>query len=536
VAANEGLLKSTRTTVDLEKQSKPAPSVAAGPDADTDSQSLPSEEEERLAVSFFVTHVLSLGRSPDASDGFLEVLNPTLAAAEAPDSTLRTVLRAVAAQFWASWKTSSNQFHLHTPLLVRAYASLAESIASPQERAREATILAAILLQIYERYYALWNHDRVTHAHRNGAAALLRQQKLDGMSSTNRGYLVGWLLHTEVRVCLGEKRPLPVEEIVWLQGQDMASIPSNPSVVLDMIGVFVADHQHRFLRFSTPDGVAPSTVTVEGLESWFKDVQTVDEWLQSWLQIVPESWSPVELPMDAFPAGSVTAYSDVCLIYPNIQIASLWNIWRRLRFILLRIKFALVQAFLSLKERPVRSSANFAIHQAAVTPNYHEYVQGIHGLVDSICHSVPFFLGSLTEPCTASQLEEPGVVFPSYHVLETSTEAYKLYESGRHFMSQDNHRRHAVVQGPWNLLAALTQVLDLLGDEHSHYKPLHLQHGQASWIRAQYHRVLKILHLEHRKSVINTGQNPGRDNVGASSEGLSRMRAIERRIVEALTG
>ncbi|CAG9988229.1 unnamed protein product [Clonostachys byssicola] len=443
-----------------------------------------SDDEKENATSLFITYVLVLGRSLESSRGLLELLTPALAL-EVDDSPLSLSLHAAAIQLWCL--INSRSFSSSDKILTQAYSRLRNAIQDPLQRRCESNVLAALLLQRYERFSAVWNQHEQCHVHRNGALALLRQQKLDGINSKHRGYLISQLFHIEVNICISKKIPFQASEITWLTDQDLSILPSNPSTALDTIGASIANHQHKFYLLSADRF---TTAPNPDLSQWHQDLQDTEDQLHSWPNTLPRHWLPQTLESGKHFDQSIITYEGYGDVYPNIQIASIWNLWHTYCLLLLQIKLALLD-FLPSSYELVGTTRD------PLRPDFRvKSIQLAQDLVDSICQSVPFHLGNYIKPASLSELMVPTILCPSYHDMEPSHIPYSLYQKSSLLMSRDDHRRHVIFQGPWHMMGTLSHVLSIFADNESNILVHALREGQMNWIRAQFLRVLGLLRID----------------------------------------
>jgi hypothetical protein len=333
--------------------------------------------------------------------------------------------------------------------------------------------------------------------------ALLRQQQLDGIKSDNHGYLISQVLHIEVSACIRKKEPFPIAEIACMDNP--AILPANPSTMLDTIGVSVANHQHKFSLFVSED---PTTTTsTSSIAQWLESIRHTEAQLQQWPHTVPSHWHPRSVKLDKHIDNTIDTFRGLSDVYPNIQIAAIWNVWRVYRVLLLRIRLRLLAEF---PELIVRSGdIELITSDVLMGPTDHDESQNILlGLVDSICQSVPFHLGNLLKPIALSDLRDPNIQFPSYHDLDPNDLHYVNYLGSKYFMSRDDHRRHAIVQGSWQMLHTLIHLVDVFADESPGGSMIgFLRRGQVYWIRQQFLRVLKLLRLQHVGSANNNSDH-----------------------------
>ncbi|CAH0022276.1 unnamed protein product [Clonostachys rhizophaga] len=483
-----------------------------------------SDNEKRNAMSLFVTYVLVLGRSLESSRGLLELLTPALAL-EVDDSPLSLSLHAAAIQLWCL--INSRSFSSSDKILTQAYSRLRTAIQDPLQRSCESTVLAALLLQRYERFSAVWNQHEQCHVHRNGALALLRQQKLDGIHSKHRGYLISQLFHIEVNICISKKIPFQASEISWLTHQDLSILPSNPSTALDIIGASIANHQHKFYLLSAEKFI---TASEQELSHWNEELEDTENQLHSWPDSVPRHWLPQTLQSGKHFDRSIITYAGYSDIYPNIQIASIWNLWRTYCLLMLRIKLALLDLFPSLYE--VAGTTQDPLRHAFRIKS----VQLAQESIDSICRSVSFHLGNYIKPASLSELMVPTILCASYHDMDPSHTSYTLYQNSSLFMSRDDHKRHVIVQGPWHMMGTLSHVLSIFAHSESHVLVHVLREGQMDWVRTQFLRGLRLLRIDLEGLSANNHGHFQADRGDLYVLNIASAEIIAKRLVAALAG
>jgi hypothetical protein len=444
-------------------------------------------DETQKALSFFLTYVAGGGRNVTSSRGFFEVIEPAMAD-EPEGSPLRLAVVAVATKLWGMIQLRENR--VPHPPFVSACRRLQAAIEDPVEKTREGTVMAALVLQFYENLSAVFGLQRAEHTHFAGAGALLNVHAVAGVESKYRSFIIGDLLHTEVSHAIRSKARVSASMYSWLQGDLLATMQKNLSMQLDMIGVSVAHHQHRFAEF-VPMSSSISTSFV--LEEWWAEIRETEFKLHQWLEIVPDSWQPTRRWAVHDLDPSIFTFSGACDIYPSAQVASIWNVFRGYRLILLKIKLALLHIKPSLATVPrVASSWGFA---AVATEDANCYDHEVSCLVDFICNSVPFYLGNNTEPLQPSHFESDRVIFPSYHDLPREDEAFVRYLDSGHSMTREIHKGHLLTQGPWHVMSPLAHLLSLFSEDFGDLLVRSLHPGQREWIRSQVIRVATLFHL-----------------------------------------
>ncbi len=171
--------------------------------------------------------------------------------------------------------------------------------------------------------------------------------------------------------------------------------------------------------------------------------------LASWPEVVPRTWIPVRVYRNEIPQNIIDAglYGSYCETFPDIVICSTWNSWREIRLKLLS---------LIAKLDPDDSGI-----QAVAT---------IQSLADDICATIPFSIGSRTEP---APLHDTGATYPSIEGQPLPTD----------------HARTAVAVGGWSLWSPLKGIIDV---------KLYLRSGQQEWVRSQLMRLARIYDVDPR--------------------------------------
>lgn len=437
-----------------------------------------SPNQQDLALSFFLTYVTDLGRGHQSSRGFVELVRPVLQT-ERHDSALFAAVHAVATKIWVRLEFSlDNRSQQPMQLFSQAIERLQKAVSDTKDRERDATVLAALMLELYDTYSAVFDQKRPLGTHLDGAWALLLQRNGNAVRSRFHGKIISHLLHSKVSMCIRERKAFNTHEIEWLKKEAIPVLPNTPSSLLDIVGVSVANLQSAYAAKKTDISSLP-------LEEWFRRVRLVEAQLEKWLEVIPQHWYPVRVNVGKGIESAVIAYQDTCDIYPNIQIASLWNVWRIYRLILLEINLQLAKTSII--------GDNNTLGRAMDST---QRVREAQELLDSISYSVPFYLGNRVGPATLSDMGTPQCIFPSYHDLISShREAFLQYQCSDSYMSEIDHSRHAILQGPWRIMNILAYLEGLLAEEDSLVGPQLLKAEQKDWILGQFFRSLYVQRL-----------------------------------------
>lgn len=262
--------------------------------------------------------------------------------------------------------------------------------------------------------------------------------------------------------------------------------PDNPSLVLDVIGVSVAEFEADYIRLVNQDGTKlPSR---QDLEDWRAEANRIDKQLLDWARNVPDHWQPRKLTTGQDIDESIPTYRSVCEVYPSCQIANVWNLWRFQRLLLIKITIDCLQKTIQLFQ------VELTKYQASgVVDDIFECKETVQKLVDSVCYSVPFFLGNRTRQSTITDFTDSEILIPSYHLPAPGDKKSlntKDHDAGG---SRDDHRLPVIAQGPWHVMSPLSHLLTLFSENNGQL--LALRPGQQEWIQEQFQRVTTLLHL-----------------------------------------
>ncbi|KAF5695194.1 transcriptional regulatory moc3 [Fusarium denticulatum] len=384
---------------------------------------LPSDHPQDLAVPFFLTYVTDVGRSLESTRGFLEFVRPALAS-ERHDSALSTAVTATSIKIWSMIGKLPPSSPLPYQLLVKALSRLHQATEEPVERVRDETVLATLVLQMHDTLSAVSGQSRAHGAHREGALTLLLQREDCFKNSKYYAHLIGNLLHSRVSVSVRNRTRLPTKDLGWIETEAAPILPGTPSSSLDMIGVSVADLQHAFRDISQ------STLLSSPVAKLRQQICNLDTQLRTWLKRIPASWYPrrVKSGFDLDP--SVPSYRGACDIYPSIQVANIWNAWRIYCLILEGIKDQLTKP--STRSAVQHFNAKNSVSDYAMLWTSNE--RRIQELVDSICLSIPFYLGNCNYPTDILSTGSSDIIYPSYHDLPVDNEGYLRFKASDQYM------------------------------------------------------------------------------------------------------
>ena len=194
----------------------------------------------------------------------------------------------------------------------------------------------------------MYDARQATPVHHNGALSLLPTAALDSLDGLIGTYVKAFVLHTEISSALRQKRPMHPKVYSYVSDLHTSSlVPGNFSSALDSIGASVAELQADYVRGLSRQH-ASGPVLEQQCKAWITAAGQIDELLWAWERDVTDRCRPVRLTSGHEFSPSITAYQSACDIYPSCQIATLWNLWRFHRLLLLKIEVGATKTHLNL--------------------------------------------------------------------------------------------------------------------------------------------------------------------------------------------
>ena len=448
----------------------------------------PAPRQQDLAVSFFFNYLTIAARSLESSQGFLEYICPVFII-EGHSSVLAAAVKAAAARLWVRLRPNSISKSEQQQLTYRAVVCLQRAINGSDQSSHDATVLAALALQLRDTLSALFFQQKATGSHRDGALALLSQQD-DSVKDTR---LLANLLHYKVSLAVRQGRALPSTALDWLHTRVIPALPNSPSCHLDVIGVSVARLQQAFSDFHSADSDILSAQLLD-------DISAVEYQLDLWLEVVPQHWCPRRLQAGESSEGRLYMYHDACDIYPSVQPVTIWNAWRIYRLIMCSIK------------------AQLGMSQHDQQRNNHQ----VKHLVNEICHSVPFYLGNLNYPILLLLIDDATLIFPSYHDLPQTSHEFREYQASDHYVSKADHVRHLALQGPFHIMNLLMHLAGLIAGNDT------VPPEQKKWVSMQLLRSLYLLRVIPRYL---TGEDSSSESAGTNmADAVALVTSLKERL------
>ncbi|KAH7394190.1 hypothetical protein DE146DRAFT_757667 [Phaeosphaeria sp. MPI-PUGE-AT-0046c] len=443
----------------------------------------PSPSVPDSAVAFYLRHYADYGRDNAYARGFFEVLIPVYRS-QVHDSALSHAVSALASLVLALWRYGSNAADTcrqPKESYGLAVVSLRRALSDQTQVDKSATLMAVLALQFYENIIAIFSFRLAARTHHDGALSLLDSIEPGQMNAMVGAYVRKFVVHVEVSSAMRRKRPVRDTANLCLRSKVATAAPYNLSGALDNIVAAIAELQAIHLESSK------RILSFETAGTIFIEAMRVDRQLMDWARSIPPYWKPLTLVSGRDFDASIPNYIGICDNYSSCQVANIWNLWRLQRLTLVKLMLGIVGS-------TSRGETSWPVkrHSPNSSEDLFHYQEVVQELVDSVCRSVPFYLGDRTAPSSMADFTDPDISLlgPPQFDLQHSKDATQDRDLK---VPSDEHRRHIIAQGPWHIMSPLSRLLTLLSEDAT-IESL-LQPGQRQWIRTQFLRVLRLLHM-----------------------------------------
>ncbi|KAL9040453.1 MAG: hypothetical protein Q9180_001900 [Flavoplaca navasiana] len=400
------------------------------------------QDHEQYALTFFFDTYLGPSTLATHQRGFLGCVFPAWARA-APSSPLRPAVNACAQallEAWSSLNPNAPQ-SLARPYYIQVIAAIRRHLQNAED-VDDDVLLATLLLDMYDGIRSFCGARPHESPHVKGSVAMIENRRnIPLTSKTSPSTLMG-VRSRIVGDALKKGEPISTNVLTWTPATQ--NTPKTAEIELEVINIKVANLQVSAAQLKIPGMAA----LAPGLMA--KAIQ-LDEQLLAWTATIPDEWVPTyiwdleSIPQTVRQAGF---YGDHCTIHQSIWTAETLNV-----HCISRITVGLV--VLSCLEH-VQDATKDITRMGILTT--------LQNLADTICASVPFYLGDRFE---ARRIDDKSIQYP--HARDNPT--------------PDGHYITAAAYGGMFLMKKLAELLKLA--------PF-LRPGQIPWILGQMGRVRKI--------------------------------------------
>ncbi|KAL8677730.1 MAG: hypothetical protein Q9186_005865 [Xanthomendoza sp. 1 TL-2023] len=402
--------------------------------------------EDQAVNAFFHNYVL-IPRHPYSRRGYLDCLLPIYQNAR-HDSLLSLATTAIALAIEGGSPSTAHYRQLSHSFFGKALVKTGRAIRDPVESVKDETLMSVLLLSFYERVLATADFKPISGVHDTGAVALVKYRgKENGKSELSARLLLA--VQTQVvDHCIQTAAPFAktsadLDTLRPDTFENAASRLTSLSAHLSDFMAYANPILHTFQPF-------PSK---EQLMSIVEYAGEVEARLLTWPDTVPPDWHwKTSHTFDNFPSQErkLFMWNHRADLYHDIWVASVWNSYRGT---MLMIQYLTLQALGMLNPPPL---SRFALRIVTA-------INRVQDIVDDICGSVPFNLGTKTfgGPSDRSEVRYPddGITKPS-----------------------SDYRKSAAGLGGWFMV----EPLKIAG------KAICLRDGQQDWILKQIERIQRI--------------------------------------------
>lgn len=471
-----------------------------GPEnASRDKQQMPSLRtlaEPDTSVPFFLQHYAIMGRNMESARGFFELLAPVYSS-QRQNSALALAVSAVASEIMSLWR-HENSFQAPQEAYSQALKCLRSTIQDRNEWGKPATVLAVLSLQFFENVADIYGLRPASLIHHDGAVSLLPFADSEDTNVLTNTFIRNFIFHTEISSAMRQQKPLHSIVRSLTRSKSLTIRPDNPSSALDAIGASVAELQASYLQLKTQDDTMLSVQ--HGPRDWRAEAKFIDEKLLAWARSLPRHWQPQKLTSGQDIDASIHTYQSVCEVYPSCQIGTIWNLWRVQPLVLVKIILGSM--------RTLFSSVSFELtedEKKSRNGDFVKYQHTLQELVDSVCHSVPFYLGNQAGSLSIADFTNPAILLPSYYAQAWGVEGSLNEHNHNTRAPGEEHRSNIIAQGPWHVMSPLSRLLTFFSEDHGYLMATFLGPGQYEWIREQFLRVITLLRIP----LTGTGHDDG---------------------------
>ncbi|KAL8797390.1 MAG: hypothetical protein Q9195_000545 [Heterodermia aff. obscurata] len=407
----------------------------------------PSTSEDVAICKFFASFVF-IPRHPDTVRGFMECL-PSLYTATLDGSLLHQAVASVSLAIAGAAPRNTRDRILAQTKFGEALKSTNRAIKDREESVKDETLLAVLLMGLYERITSIAEASALSGSHDAGALALVKHRG----KKRNTGSAIAITLFNAVHAQIVEHA---LEESVPV-GSHLAEctalancIPQTMASRLNAISTALA-----FLR-SNARSVLGEHPLRDRIPSLLCDAFAANQQLIDWAQSVPPELhllSACSLDIAADVPRERFVYCGRIDVYYDLFVATIWNFYRAIRIKVLGIALDCFDAMSIPSHGPLANQRQTVI-------------EDLQCLVDDICGSIPFHLGTKISP---GYLDSPSVEFPYITTKASSV-----------------HRRAAAASGGWFLIEPYSEPLNTA------IEATYTRDDQREWLLTQLSRVADL--------------------------------------------
>ena len=415
---------------------------------------LPQDHQDYALTFFFNSYILvSMDSKP--LRGYLDCIYPVWMQSS-PESPLRPAITAVAMSLleaW-SWLNPNSPQSLARSHYVQGIAALRRHLQNAGD-VDDDILMATLMLDMYDGITSFCGARPHGGVHLIGSAALIERRQRRPFSSEASQKIISGIRSMTIGRALRKRETISRD--VFTRTSSAQNISSTPEFELEEIQFEVANLQASASRLAA--NLANKISTASEI---LAKANELDQRLVDWAATVPDDWNPTFCDSDSVPRSIRDAgfYQDHCSVHQSIFIANILNGQCSSR---INVQLVILRCLEHLDNNNNNNNnpAIFATERTNARDN-------VQDLADTICASVPFYLGDRT---TFVRIDDDETVqYPRIGSDSTT--------------STTGHYRTAAAYGGMFLMQRLPELLAL---------PLpFLRAGQREWVLGQMIRIKRI--------------------------------------------
>lgn len=418
------------------------------------------------------------------------------------DSPVRHATNAVAANMFEMWQLRGPDTQFARRMYFRALNSLSNGLTEPDLGSNTDYILTSIfMLDFYEQLTHRIQKQANGDMHLKAALTLMKDKGKAGFSSEASSKIFTALRSRYILFNLEAGKRVEIENEFLRLNEHDGSPNSKIHLLMAKVANLVYDnrlilHPDQYVKTSKQWPAFFSAFNALNFDAILQECLLLNAALDEWNSELPASWRPYRSVSPESIHHSIRAvglYNGLCDVYASIAIAQTHNSWRSLKIMVL----SLVRHCLTYLPPSPRDEGFVTVGDAD---------EQIQEIVDDVCASVPYHLGSRTNITQPHERAE----YPPVPIALHEAATYCDSDGRPTVMTEQDHIRSAAATGGWNLVGNLGLILrysrprrpepvvdhalghGMQSPINEGLEPLNLRKGQVQWMFGQVKRICKV--------------------------------------------
>jgi hypothetical protein len=389
-------------------------------------------------------------------------------------------------QIFDYWRHRTSATPLRFQTMSTLLSALTSSIGDLSSATGDAVIAAVLILQARDYVQGFFAMRPFGFHHLDGAVALIQERGIENFKSSSSIQVLASVRHNAIGRLLQGVGNVVSESRLWSK-----TIPGvgTKECLFDPLALQVLMHQQRLDSIALRHG-RTGEIETHVIASTLSGIEETEHQLRSFAAAYPSHLRPIRI-SDSAPISTAldrdNVYRGTYEVHYTLEMA---NIWCTYRYLLLRI-YALV-----LRLRTIQQGVPH--HKNAGSDRLYSRVRSeISNIIESICYSVPYFLGNRQgrrHVADFSLIEENE--FPKLDAQKASELRERAQqEGGEPQPSRKQYLRQAIALSGWPLHRPLSQALALLSGQARDDMAEALVQEQRVWLSRQISRLANMFDL-----------------------------------------